>query len=327
MWFVRNDPWGILCVSLVYALTLGVAAAVNLFALQPHLLGLVAWCDAAAYNCLITGMLACHALCMLTNPGTARHHLDQDLQEAMRSEFLRLTAEGRSTSEAAGTVEVLGAKPRKWWCSDCDTFRPRYTHHCRTCGACILEMDHHCPWVNNCVGWRNHKYFLLFVAYAWILCVWSAWKLGSTLWNQSEATLVLEADWDLGLLPNRRKVVRLSWEAQLWCLLCIIISVFLALFASVMCCDQWEYLAQGHGVVDKKLIAKSGMHVAGRNATLSRRQTVDQRLAEVLGGGQQLSWRWFLPVAAGSMHLATVPQEELPPVCHGSEEQSKPASS
>ena len=34
-------------------------------------------------------------------------------------------------------------------------------------------MDHHCPWINNCVGERNQKYFLQFLFYVGVLAVYS----------------------------------------------------------------------------------------------------------------------------------------------------------
>ena len=50
----------------------------------------------------------------------------------------------------------------------CNLFKPDRCHHCSQCEKCILNMDHHCPWVNNCFGFNNRKYFTLLIIYVFI---------------------------------------------------------------------------------------------------------------------------------------------------------------
>ncbi|XP_022726436.1 protein S-acyltransferase 11-like [Durio zibethinus] len=49
------------------------------------------------------------------------------------------------------------------FCHYCSKPKSPRTHHCRSCGTCILDMDHHCPFIGNCVGAANHRHFIAFL--------------------------------------------------------------------------------------------------------------------------------------------------------------------
>ncbi|XP_010888339.3 palmitoyltransferase ZDHHC23 isoform X1 [Esox lucius] len=72
-----------------------------------------------------------------------------------------------TTSRGSGSERPgQGAEPResgrsRSWCSVCRVERPPRAGHCRICGVCILRLDHHCVWINSCVGQANHRSFLL----------------------------------------------------------------------------------------------------------------------------------------------------------------------
>lgn len=58
-------------------------------------------------------------------------------------------------------------------CDKCLVVRPPKVHHCSVCRGCVMRMDHHCPWINNCVGQFNQKFFILFCLYCFLGCLYA----------------------------------------------------------------------------------------------------------------------------------------------------------
>ncbi|XP_047487275.1 palmitoyltransferase ZDHHC6-like [Penaeus chinensis] len=99
-----------------------------------------------------------------------------------------------------------GALPRGWrpenatdvkylqYCSTCEGYKAPRAHHCRKCGQCVLKMDHHCPWINNCVGHRNHGSFTLFLLHAVLGCAQATVILAICIYHAVHRTPEIHLD-------------------------------------------------------------------------------------------------------------------------------------
>jgi len=128
---------------------------------------------------IITALMwICYARSILEHPGDVP---DNDPLWAY-------TGDGRADVNALSNMNLQELKKSgdRRHCKWCGKYKPDRCHHCRVCRMCILKMDHHCPWIYNCVGFKNYKYFFLLLFYG--VC-----DLHMIAWTMSESVV---RSWD-----------------------------------------------------------------------------------------------------------------------------------
>lgn len=124
-------------------------------------------------------LLVCYVLSILVHPGEIP---DNDPEWAYTPGDLRTSLERAAAMNLQETKKSGERRHCKW----CGKFKPDRCHHCRVCRICILKMDHHCPWIYNCVGFKNYKCFFLLLCYTVLdlnLIVWSMIETVIRCWD------------------------------------------------------------------------------------------------------------------------------------------------
>uniref|UniRef100_A0A7R9YF09 Palmitoyltransferase n=1 Tax=Pinguiococcus pyrenoidosus TaxID=172671 RepID=A0A7R9YF09_9STRA len=157
-------------------------------------------------------------------------------------------------------------------CKRCSgNFKPKRAHHCSICGRCIVKMDHHCPWVNNCVGVGNHKFFILFISYIFLMSLYSL-------------VLVITKLLTCSVSQKSDHACKDDPSGLLWVIMLLMESILFGSFTLCMVFDQWEVIQTGATQIDRL-----------KGETFELRKDVN----EVFGGhGTHFAWHWLCPVEA-----------------------------
>ncbi|PAN49551.1 hypothetical protein PAHAL_9G455600 [Panicum hallii] len=121
-------------------------------------------------------------------------------------------------------------------CSTCKIPRPARAKHCRICDKCVARFDHHCGWMNNCIGEKNTRYFVAFLVWHFLICVYGALVIGFILageLKERKVIYILTAYYGIensfsGLFPHVAQWLLAVHNTQ------ILLSVFLAILALLL---------------------------------------------------------------------------------------------
>lgn len=125
------------------------------------------------YMVLLTFSLAMYFLACCTDPGflQIKRKKVHEVAENNNPEIDGSDGEHEGSTMLRFNTEDGDFKYRL--CDYCEIQQPMRTKHCEDCGKCVRKYDHHCPWLEACIGERNHKFFWLFLLSTAALIPWT----------------------------------------------------------------------------------------------------------------------------------------------------------
>ncbi|XP_047342345.1 protein S-acyltransferase 8-like [Impatiens glandulifera] len=128
------------------------------------------------------------------DPGIVPRNAHPPEEEFRHDTHVDIGGRQTPTLQLPRTKEVLvnGIPVKVKYCDTCMLYRPPRCSHCSICNNCVERFDHHCPWVGQCIGMRNYRFFFLFVSSATILCLYVFAMTGlyiKVLMDHSEGTI------------------------------------------------------------------------------------------------------------------------------------------
>ncbi|KAB5581728.1 hypothetical protein PHYPO_G00179050 [Pangasianodon hypophthalmus] len=117
------------------------------------------------------------------------------------------------------------------FCIYCELFQVANCKHCRLCDFCVMDYDHHCLFLNHCVGQKNHRVFLLFILAMIVAQLFFVSTAGYYLHWRSE----VEASWSWSSAAMR----------EAWVLLLLIINALAMLWETWLLSEQFNAISTG----------------------------------------------------------------------------------